>query len=476
MISKLKEVINKNSFIKGVSSLIAGNLGAQAILFLAAPILTRLYTPEDFGVLAVYVSLITLFSVVASLRYELAIPIPKDDEEAANLLLLSLFLVFVLSIIACGLVFILADILPKILGVPKLEAFLWLVPLGIFFMGGYKALSYWSVRKHNFNQLSGTRIIQSLATILTQIFGAKFGGGFLLFGNAFGHIVAQVGLVLTCFKIKDIKICSLKGILSAAKRYKQFPLFSTWSGLFNSAGTQLPTLMFSALFGAGSAGLYALAHRVLAAPMNLLGDAIGKVFFANAADANREGRLGELVVSVHEKLSILVMPFTLLLIVLAPEVFSFAFGENWRVAGEYARWMAPWLYMVFISSPLSVLFYILEKENIGMYFQGMLLILRILAVLLGYYLGSFKLAIILFSLVGALYWFGFLIWIFQLSGGRSKDVISTSLYTFSFSSICIIPITFSSFGHSGTQLIPYFLTTILLVGYYIFNLNKVLKK
>lgn len=231
------------------------------------------------------------------------------------------------------------------------------------------------------------------------------------------------------------------GVWQAAKRYKQFPIFSTWSGLFNTAGTQLPPLMFAAFFSAGAAGLYALAHRVLAMPMSIMGDAIGKVFFSNAAEAYRKGRLAPMVETIHRKLAEIAMPATVLLVIAGPELFALVFGHNWREAGEFARYMAPWLYMVFITSPLSTLFSILEKQRLGMIFQAALLVVRLGAILIGaYWLHALLPTVMLFSLVSALFWGGFLVWVCLVSGNQLSAIARPTLVAFSKALVCLLPV------------------------------------
>ncbi|WP_288370602.1 lipopolysaccharide biosynthesis protein [uncultured Marinobacter sp.] len=442
MIAKLKRLIPQNAFARGVSVLVGGTAGAQVLLLLAAPLLTRLYTPEDFGLLAVYTGLLALFSVVSSLRYELAIPLPESNTEAANVLILSLLVVLVMTGISGLMVLVAGQEIALALGTPALAKYFWLLPIGVLLSGVYKVFDYWAVRTKVFGDIARTRITQTLSTLAIQLFGFKFGGTALLFGQAGGQGVGSIRLARSALRHKDFYRWSWPGVWQAAKRYKQFPIFSTWSALFNTAGTQLPPLMFAALFSAGAAGLYALAHRVLAMPMSILGDAIGKVFFSNAAEAYREGRLAPLVKNVHGTLAEVAMPACVLLVVVGPELFVLVFGENWRQAGEFARYMAPWLYVVFVTSPLSTLFLVLERENIGMLFQAGLLLSRVLAIFIGASLMNQLLATVaLFAATSAVFWFGFLLWVFVVSGNRMSDVIKPTTNALFKAILCILPLT-----------------------------------
>jgi len=420
--------------------LVGGTAGAQLLMVLASPLLTRLYTPDDFGLLAVYAGLLSVLVVIASLRYELAIPLPESDQDAASVVVLSLLAVLGVTLLATIIVLLAGEPIAAALGVPKLADVFWLLPFGVLLGGSYKVFNYWAIRTKQFSTIAGTRLYQALVTLAIQLLGAKAGGVSLLVGQAGGQGVGSITLARAALRRPEFRRWRWRDVWHSAKRYRHFPLFSTWGGFFNSVGQQLPPLLFAALFSASAAGLYALAHRVLAMPMSIVGQAVGSVFFANAAEAYREGRLGPLVSSVHEKLAKIAMPPTLILIISGPELFSLVFGEQWRNAGEFARWMAPWLYMVFITSPLSTLFSVLEKQVQGMLFQLGLLLVRVVAIAVGAWRGELMLAVILFATVSALYWVGFLAWITLITGNAPRMILSPTASALVVSLAVVFPL------------------------------------
>lgn len=431
--------------------LVGGTAGAQLLMVLAAPLLTRLYTPEDFGLLAVYSGLLALFAVVASLRYELAIPLPECHTEAANILILSLLIVLLMTAVSLAMILIVGEQIAIALDSPGLSGYFWLLPLGVFLAGIYNVFNYWAVRTKAFGDIARSRVNQTLSMLALQFVGFKLGGVALIFGHSSGQGIGSIRLARSAVRHHGFDRWSWSGVWYVAKRYKQFPVFSTWSALFNTAGTQLPPLMFAALFSSGAAGLYSLAHRVLTMPMSILGDAIGKVFFSNAAEAYREGRLAPLVKDVHGKLAEIAMPATALLVVVGPELFALVFGENWRQAGEYARYMAPWLYMVFITSPLSTLFLVFERENIGMAFQAGLLVARLVAIFIGAtLLEDLNSTVALFSSVSTIFWIGFLLWVFSSSGNKVADIYKPTIKALIKAFICISPLVLALFMAQGS--------------------------
>jgi len=453
ILNLLPDILPKSAFARGVGVLVGGTAGAQLLTVLASPLLTRLYSPEDFGLLAVYASLLALFGVVASLRYELAIPLPEEDGEAANVAALSLILVGVSALVTCVLVLLLRQPVTDLLGVPALADYLWLLPVGVLLGGAYNVFSYWSVRTKRFGNIAGTRVLQALATLAINLAGFRLGGIVLLFGQVAGQSVGTFSLARPALASSGFRQVTWQGVRTAAWRYRRFPIFSTWEGFSNTAGSQLPPVLFAALFSPVAAGLYTLANRVLNLPLSLIGGAVGQVFFANAAEAHRAGRLGPLVAQLHAKLAQIGMPPALLLMLIGPDLFTFIFGQQWKVAGEFARWMAPWLYLVFVSSPLSTLLAVTENQKQGLAFQVILLGARVLAICFGASIGDLMTTVMLFSGASALCWLGFLFWVAHIAGNPASSMWQPTGTAFGFSLITALPIMVASSFHTATPIV-----------------------
>jgi len=452
----------------------SGTVGAQALMLLAAPFLTRLFDTEDFGLLAVYAGLLALVGVVSKLRYELAIPLPEADHEAANLVALCVLLVGATTIVSSILVLCLGETLCGLLSVPRLTKYLWLLPVGVLLSGLYTAFNYWGVRKKQFGVIAGTRWRQAFATIAIQLSAFKLGPIALLLGQAAGQSAGIINLAKPLFGRPVFRQLSVVGIGSMMRRYRRFPIFSTGEGLANTAGAQLPPLMFAGFFGAEAAGIYALAHRVLQLPMALIGKSVGQVFLANAAEARREGTLGSLVEGVHDRLARISLPPAMVLMLAGPDLFALVFGEQWRLAGECARWLSPWLYLVFVSSPMSTLFSVVERQDQGMAFQILLLAARCGAIGLGAWIGEFLIAVKLFGTFSAICWAGFLVWLGRAAGTRPSAMIRPTLSAFAVAQICSTPL-WLVFASGMTSRINITIATALsgaLVSGHYWNMRK----
>ncbi len=436
----VRDLLPENQFARSVGTLVGGAAGSQLLVMVTAPIVTRLFSPEDFGLLAVYAGLLGMLTSIASLRYEVAIVLPEDKQEAANLAVLSLLIVAAMSALTVIVALLGNTSIPAILGVPALSHYFWLLPIGVFAVGSYQVFSFWALRTKSFTAISGTRLKQSLTLIAIQLIGYPLGAVALLIGHAAGQGMGGFSLGKAALRHLEFRHVRFSGIAAAAKRYRRFPIYSTWSGLFNSAGVQLPALMFAALFNPAAAGLYVLTNRILSMPMWLIGGAIGDIFFTNAADAYREKRLAALVAVVYEKLAQIAMPPALVLLIAGPDLFAFVFGENWREAGVFAQWLAPWLYIGFVGSPLSALFDVMEKQGLELFFETLLFVMRIVAIVAGALTGSLTVTIALFSISGVISRVIRLIWIAICSGNTLASLIKPTATALIWSIICAIPL------------------------------------
>lgn len=412
----------KNQFARSVGVLVGGTAGAQLLLVLSAPLLTRLYSPEDFGMLAVYISILSLFTVVASLRYELAIPLPEDDQTAANILVLCIIIVLFMTGFSGLIVTLWGDEIAVALDVPELANYFWLLPIGVLLIGTFQVFNYWALRVKEFTVIAKIKIYQAITTVSLQLMTFKVGGVGLLAGQVVGQGLGSVTLAKSALSKPEICQVSIEGIRCVAVRYKHFPLFSTWAGFFNTAGSQIPPLLFALIFGSVSAGLYALANRVLALPMAFVGQAISSVLLSEAAERHRQNSLVELLVVVHRKLVLIITGPVLLLILWGPDLFKFVFGNQWEQAGLVAAWLSLWIFFSFTTSPLSSVYEILERQQLGMWMQFQLFVFRIIGILLGAYFGGFMTAVAMFSVSNMLSYLIYLIILFRIAGGGSKSI------------------------------------------------------
>jgi lipopolysaccharide exporter len=413
-----------SAFATDVFKIVIGTTFAQLIVVLASPLLTRLYGPETFGFLAIFTSISSILGVIACMRYELAIMLPKTDEEAANLLGLCFLCVAVVSGLTMLALYFGGDGLLSLLGTPGLAPYLILIPPFVFINGVFLALNYWNSRTKQFGRLSVVRVTSALATIGTQL-GAGFAGcatgGSLIGANLVGVSVSTGvlgGQIWRDDRTLLRRSISRQGMIDGLKRYKKFPLIDSSSALLTTISWQLPALLLTVFFSPVVVGFYSLGFMVLKMPMSLIGGAIAQVFFQRASEAYLQGTLTQLVENIFAvllKLSVLPM---LLLAVVGEELFLMIFGAAWSEAGVYAQILSIWIIFWFISSPLSTIISVREKFTIGLGMTILNFSTRFLSLIIGGVLGSAILAMILFSVSGVLV-YGFACFVFLKLAGVS---------------------------------------------------------
>lgn len=433
--------INNKGFLANVLTLLTGTIIAQAIPIIVSPILTRIYSPDDFGIFALYTSIISVIAVTANARYELAIMLPKKEEKAVNILALSIIVATAISLLLFIIIFLFHDNIALLLGNLNISNWLYFMPLSSWLTGIYQSFNYWSNRKKQYKRLSTNRVYQSTTTAGANLaLGPIKDGAFgLIIGGLVSQFISTIGLAIKSIKNDNIslKSISLNNMLQMAKRYDQFPKYAIGSGLLNSASVQLPVFILSSFFSSNIVGLYSLSNRVLNMPMSILGSAVAQVFFQTSAELNNNSKSVLKTVTYNTYKKMLYIGAVPLSIVFAfgDYIFSFVFGLEWREAGEYARVLSPWLLLVFVSSPLSNLFTVLEKQRQGFLFNLFLFISRVLSLLVGAV--AFKDAsftISLFGVTGFLFWLWHCLYILKLVGisYRKSFLFTCSFLSFVF--------------------------------------------
>lgn len=369
-----------NKFVKNVSVLASGTAMSQLILVAVLPFLTRIYTPKDFEALALFLAIFSIINVIICLRFEIAIPIAKDDGSAISLVLLSLISTFVIVVLTSVFIFFFREKI-DILTNYKISAYLWLLPVALIFWGGYTALQYWATRKKQFSKIAKTRLIQSINGSVSQLVLGVSGFGAL--GLLLGYII-QIGsgifsLAIFFFKetkekILTIKIHTLKDVFL---EYKRFPKYSTWEALANSVGIQVPIILIASYAIGAEAGYIMLAMRLLSAPMSLIGGAVAQVYLSEAPIYYQSGKLKEFTYkTITSLIKISIIPM-ILVAILSPMLIPIIFGIEWGRVGTLITWMVPWFLLQFIASPVSMVLHITDNQKSALVLQIIGALLRV---------------------------------------------------------------------------------------------------
>lgn len=390
MIVIFKKMDFFNTFASNVITLIISNILAQSIPFFIAPLLTRIYSPREFGLCAVFTGISFLLSVLATGRYELAINLPKTSKQAFSILLLSLLLTCIFSIFLMGVIFFWGKDILFMLGKSEMDSLIYFLPFSVFLISVYQCLTYWCTRKKYYKQLAINKITQSsfigVFQLLSSILGLIKVG--LIVGEIVGRIVSTV-LILTAILRRDKKqfvFIRYYRFIIVAKRYIDFPKYLILSHGINTLSSLTPVLFSGVFWGSSFAGFVALADRVLRAPIDLIGGAIRDVIRQEMADEYaKKNKCNIIFLKVFKILITVSLIIFIPLFFLLPSLFTFVFGLEWRVAGEYAQILIPMIAMGLVASPLSIMYIIAEKQQLDLFMQLLRLSFTIVSVLGGVY-------------------------------------------------------------------------------------------
>jgi O-antigen/teichoic acid export membrane protein len=382
---------------RNVLKLAGGTAGSQVISVAAAPFLTRLYGPEGFGVLATFASILALLNVVSSLRYELAIVVPEDDDEAVALV----WLCFGLVAISTGLtvlgVLLLGDQLVGWLNEPAIKPLLWLLPVGVLLSGVYQPLSYWAVRRKLFGLLAQTKLRQSIFGVATNVAAAQLGTIGLLLGQIVSQSAGFVAILRQSGALLLIPAVTPAVLGRTLRRFSHFGIYDTPAGLINAIGNQVPNLIFASAFGAAQLGQLALAQRLLLLPVGLIGSAVGQVFLSQAAERYRTGTLLELIQQASRKLFLYGLAVAALACLVLAPLMPALFGKEWEPTRQIIPLLIPLFLGQLVVSPLSNAFIGSEAMRLGLVFQLALTAIRIIPLLLFSFSRPFEFVLLIYA-------------------------------------------------------------------------------
>ncbi|NYT79875.1 oligosaccharide flippase family protein [Alcaligenaceae bacterium] len=388
IITKYFKNLFKTKFIQHVMLLTGGTAIAQMLMILALPLLTRLYTPTDYSILAIYASILGVISAIACMRLEIAIPIADNEGDVINLLILSFISVTILSILGALIVFLFSTEITILIEQPKIKPYLWFLPIGLWLSGIYSVLQFWATRKEKFPIIAKTRITQACGSISSQIgFGIA---GLAPVGLLIGQLInSSAGITLLMrelikYKAQSFKSVNYHSLINTLRKYKQYPQYSMIEALCNNAGIQVPILMIAALAIGPEVGFLALATRIMAAPLQLLGGAIRQVYLSKAPSEFRQGTLAIFTTRVLTGLVKTGVGPIVFVGIIAPIIFPLVFGEQWQRAGEIVRWMTPWFVLQFLASPLSMALHVANHQQSALLLQILGLAIRVASVLFAF--------------------------------------------------------------------------------------------
>lgn len=372
VVNALRSFLNNfksNTGLRGpILKLLSGTGYASLAGYLGMLVLVRLYPKESWAVNDYIISLVGVFGPLVSLRYEDALMLAEDKRNASHAFFLACFSTIIISTLLWILLPI-AESVGALTKIPQVTEWLWVVPVLLVIFRISKIAELWLIRLEDFDLVPIGQITQMSTMVVTRIGYGLLGSGpaGLISGYAIGWIASimvfgkRVGNSLADALGDGL---SFKILRDTAIRYRRFPAYTAPAAMISALGTRLPILVLAIYFSLETVGEYGRAVNLLFVPLSFVGVAIGQVFFVRAVQAHRHHRLYDISATIHERMVMLAILPAAVMMVGGPGIFAFLLGEDWRASGEMIRYLAPWIFLTSVSSPLTRLFDVMERQRL----------------------------------------------------------------------------------------------------------------
>lgn len=373
----LKRILTKGTFASNVAVLGSGTALGQISLVLMAPILTRLYGPNHFGNLQFILSIGLILASVATLKYDLAIPLPKKQLHAFGLLKLSGMIATSFSLILLVLVITLLKYGSGWEKLDRMGILILFVPLIVFTEAGMSILGLWAMRKSDYSSTAVSRSVSGTSIGASQIL-LFFSGLSVNIGLILGQIIGQVVALLTLLSLllrkgtlRTKEKLSHTEMRQLVKDYRSFPLYSSWNSILNTLARNMPALFLAFHFPIEKVGYFALGMRLVNLPLNLIGNSIGQVFYQHISKQARGGASSLKFFKMTALKLLLIITLPMAVIYFGGErIFALLLGDTWSEAGKIASLLVPFFLVRFVAGPMSSVFAVFKKQHIVLIWQA----------------------------------------------------------------------------------------------------------
>lgn len=389
MLSRFK----KSNFLKNSAILMFGTIIAQTIPTLISPLLTRLYSPESFGTLMVFVSAISIISVLATMRYEKAVVVVPEYDIAKKLTVLSFFIVILFCILLSFVNILGGSKLLTFLNLSSLTSYSWLIIIGVLLIALDQIFYHWANRISAYKTMAiakvGNNLSSGISSIIFGLFHLEVLG--LLFSKLLG-LLASFIINFGSFPTYLLKAYTKKDLKEIAIKNNKYPKYIMPGHLLNAVSLNGPPIIMAMYFAQKEIGFFALTQRVIMLPVSIISRSVADVFRQKATELyNTTGNFRTLYLKTLGSLSLLGLIPTAILTLLGPWLFSIFFGAEWVESGYLAQILAFLFYFQFISSPLTSVFIITDKQQLELIWQILFLVASIASIYLGFvFFGDLK--------------------------------------------------------------------------------------
>ncbi len=375
-------------YMKNVFTLMAGTLIGQALVFVLAPFITRLFTPEDFTLLEQYTMIITVLSVVVTGKYEFAIMHPKEQNDARHIAGLALKVAFYSCVVLAILILFLAKDISYWLMNESIAIYLWTIPIVLFFTAVFNVFNYWFSRLKQYKIAANSKVLSAVSSEPIKI-ATGFGGwgpSGLIFSTVIGAIAAGTYAFWEFLKSEPegLKNLSAERMKALAVLHKDYPMFSIWGSILNRLAQWAHVGIFTLYYGLVAVGFMALCRRIFMAPLNVVSNSYSQVFFQRISEIEDPKELRALYYKVLIRFLIAAAGMIFIVQMLPANTMGFIFGEAWGNSFMYLKYLIFWFALNFVTSSLAFITYRIKMQRVGLFLDALHFVLAILAVYLAH--------------------------------------------------------------------------------------------
>jgi O-antigen/teichoic acid export membrane protein len=389
--------------------MLAGTAIGQGIIVASTPIISRLYTPDDFGYFAIYTSIVSILSILATLRYELPIVITKDQAEARELLILTAFVALMFSAVLFVIVPTLGGNIVRGYEIAKQTGWLMWIPAYVLLFGLFRAFSYWFTREKAFKLIAWSKSIRSIVMVSVQVvagfMGALVGG--LIGGQVIGQFSASLFLIIIFITRQsgdNSFQLSIQGMGSLIRRYDNFPKYTAPHDMLSAVSKRISIFLLLYFYGTSIVGYYAIAEKVLMLPTEVVKSSLRQVLFPKIVDQYHSGKnLMSFSLKILTGMFVLFVLPCLGIVFYGRQLFGFVLGSTWAYAGTYAQWLVIWIFFSFINLVPVLFIQVLGLQKYLLIFIGVLLVVQSSVLIAGGFYMSDLNTIRLYSFAGVLF-------------------------------------------------------------------------
>lgn len=368
-----KQLVSKSEFTKNTFILVIGTVIAQSIPLLLHPFLRRIYSPEDFGAMAVYLNIFGMLTIVSALRYEATIVLPKNNNEAANILSLTFIITLIFSTLLLLTIICFKNEIVHLINFPeKYSNYLYFLPFACAAFSMYQSMNYWLIRHKAFKASTSNKIIRrAVEGAVQSILGILKVPGGLFVGDVSGNFANVIAGTRQIFKNTfNTSVVTRKKIGYVFKKYIDYPKFNVLPTLLSSAASVLPFLFINKFYSTEVVGYLDLSRLVLSIPLIFISSTISQVFFQQTTEKrHHSASIKKDVLNILYLLLAVIAIEIIAILFIGPWLFGFVFGETYTVSGQFSQILVFSFAMNFIGSSFSSIFITFEKIRLNSLWQ-----------------------------------------------------------------------------------------------------------